>query len=249
MAVLTEAEVAELQKRVEFLEKENETLKTFVKESDEKITNLTESLKTYEEFCTVEEFKDIEENLSLVVSYSELGTVESVKESLAVLSAYESVGTVEEITESLTMLNSYKESATLDEIDESVKTIEAYVALGSIEDISSKMESLKGFESAGMTVEQISAMVESQKAEEAKKVVCQLASECSVSESVASKTLELHGQNFESAKEYLVELKGIKVEAKESEDKSLVGATVESVVNKVNENQAPAKKATMLGNF
>lgn len=114
----------ELQNTLAFLQKENDTLKTLVKESQSRLSETQGLLATYEAFCDVDQFPEIEANISLareiVTNY---GGLDSVKESVSKLKAYEALGTVEDIV---------TDKATFDRV---FKEHDSYVRLGSLDQV------------------------------------------------------------------------------------------------------------------
>lgn len=118
----------ELQNTLAFLQKENDTLKTLVKESQSRLSETQGLLATYEAFCDVDMFPEIESRVSIAKEIESLGGLDSVKESVSKLKAYEALGTVEDIV---------NDKATFDRV---FKEHDAYVRLGSLDQVKESLE-------------------------------------------------------------------------------------------------------------
>ena len=175
-----EKTLEELQKAVSFLEKENGTLKNLLKEYGEKVSESEETLTTYKDFLSIEDFPKVEENLanykvlvdkfgsfdaikeglSTIDTVKDLGGVDSIKESLEKLKGIEDLGTNEEIKLAIDTLLQVSELGTLDEIKASVSALESYSEIGSLEEVKSIKESLDAYKTLG-SVEEVKESLDS----------------------------------------------------------------------------------------
>jgi predicted CoA-binding protein len=236
-----------------FLQKENETLKAFVKESEEAQAIMAQKLETYESFIDVKDFDTVAEHLEQAVAYTELGTVEEMKEALEKLAAYETLATPEDIEEAIKVIESYKELGTVEEIAESMKTLETYKTYATLEELDKAVEALETYAECEFTPESAKALVAERKANEAKKVLESLTSKFSISESVATSTLELFDGNVEEASKYLEQfvpaVESIDYEKPEGEksDES-IDPVIGEEIDPVTESEKTTR-VTMLGKF
>jgi molecular chaperone GrpE (heat shock protein) len=116
------------EKTMEFYTQENETLKNFVKEANDKLAKAEEKLTIYADFIAVEDFEAVEESLNSLVAYSNLGTVESLTEIKQELEAK---------TEALAK---FEEIGTFEEIEKAVEALEGYAKIGSLESLQKEAE-------------------------------------------------------------------------------------------------------------
>lgn len=228
-----------------FLTKENETLKTFIRESEQKVADMNMRLETYENFISPDDFEVVASHLESAVAYSELGTLEEVKESVSKLASFEALATLEEIEQAIVMIESYKALGSLEELESAKLAAESFEGLATVEEVEKALETLATYANCGFTTEDAVAMVENKKAEESALVIAGIASACKVSESIASKTLELHNGDVEATESYLNQFTKTeeKIEVKESVD-PLIDAKIEKIVETVT-----SKSLTMLKDF
>lgn len=169
-----EKTLEELQKAVSFLEKENGTLKSLLKEYGEKMSESEEALSTYKDFLSIDDFPKVEENLAnykmlvdkfgsfdtikenlaVVDTVKDLGGIDSVKESLDKLSTFAELGTAEEIKVACETLLAVSELGTLDEIKESIEVLSSYSEVGNLDDVKAMKESFDAYTALG-TLDQV----------------------------------------------------------------------------------------------
>lgn len=168
----------ELQKSYDFLLKENETLKSFVKESQTRLSEAEGALSTYENFISISEFPEVEKNILLanqvkgaygsfesvekmaeeLANFKQLGTLDEVKASLDSLntaaaenSEYSKLGSVDQVKESLELVAKYEEFGTLDDCAQIAKLVESYKEFGTVADCKEAADKLKEYVDLGTT--------------------------------------------------------------------------------------------------
>lgn len=212
------------------LEKENEVLKGFVKESETKLTEMQDKLAAYEAIGTPADYQaTIDNAISRIVEANK--TAEVLEDEL---NSYRELATIEEVKQTLEALESYTAFASVEEMPKLESLLSAYVVLGTKEQLESKLEALSAYEAVG-TVEALLSLKEEAVKLEAEKeqlrkesIVTDLASKYNISKELATETLELKQWDESATAEFLSKFKVVESAPAVEPEVTTVAPAVES---------------------